>query len=573
VVDAKRKPLGQILKEMKLVSESQIQEALAIQKQRGGVIGKILVNLGYISEAEVNVALGKQAGIEAVDLDDMDIPPEIIERVSPSIASTYRIVPVTVRDGKLIIAMADPFNVKALDDLRFLLDSNIEPVVSNEAAVGRAIEKYYSGQTESAEDVMKEMDESAIANFDFSSDEVIDIENIEKMADAAPVRRLLSYVLLHAIRDKASDIHFEPFEDEFKIRYRIDGALYEMVPPPKPLGLALTSRIKVLANLNIAERRIAQDGRIDLNVGGNQVDLRVSILPTIYGESCVLRVLDRSNVSLDLDRLGLREDDLKLFRTWIHKPNGIVLVTGPTGSGKTTTLYSALNEINNPTDKIITTEDPVEYDLEGVIQVQVHPEYDVTFANCLRAILRQDPDIILVGEIRDLETAEIAIQASLTGHLVFTTLHTNDAPSAITRLIDMNVEPYLITATVEGIQAQRLVRKICLHCREQYDPSEDVLAEMQLKPADVKGKKFYFGRGCEYCNKIGYKGRMAIIELLVIDDELRALIMEKASTSHIRQIARRKGMRTLRESGILAVFDGMTTVEEVLKETVMEEED
>ena len=573
MVDAKRKPLGQILKEMKLVSESQIQEALAIQKQRGGVIGKILVNLGYVSEAEVNVALGKQAGIEAADLDEMDIPPEIIERVSPSIASTYRIVPVTVRNGKLIIAMADPFNVKALDDLRFLLDSNIEPAVSNEAAVGRAIEKYYSGQTESAEDVMKEMDESAIADFDFSSDEVIDIENIEKMADAAPVRRLLSYVLLHAIRDKASDIHFEPFEDEFKVRYRIDGALYEMVPPPKPLGMALTSRIKVLANLNIAERRIAQDGRIDLNVGGNQVDLRVSILPTIYGESCVLRVLDRSNVSLDLDRLGLREDDLKLFRTWIHKANGIVLVTGPTGSGKTTTLYSALNEINNPTDKIITTEDPVEYDLEGVIQVQVHPEYDVTFANCLRAILRQDPDIILVGEIRDLETAEIAIQASLTGHLVFSTLHTNDAPSAITRLIDMNVEPYLITATVEGIQAQRLVRKICLHCRAEYEPSEDVLAELRMKPADVKGKKFYFGRGCEYCNKIGYKGRMGIIELLVIDDELRELIMQKASTSSIRQVARRKGMRTLRESGILAVFDGMTTVEEVLKETVTEEED
>jgi len=573
VADVKRKPLGQILKEMKLVTESQIQEALAIQKQRGGVIGRILVNLGYVSEIEVNVALGKQAGMEVVELDDVDIPPEIIERVSPSVASTYRIVPVAVRNGKLIIAMADPFNVKALDDLRFLLDSNIEPAVSNEAAVGRAIEKYYSGQTESAEDVMKDMDESAIADFDFSADEVIDIENIEKMADAAPVRRLLSYVLLHAIRDKASDIHFEPFEDEFKVRYRIDGALYEMVPPPKPLGMALTSRIKVLASLNIAERRIAQDGRIDLNVGGNQVDLRVSILPTIYGESCVLRVLDRSNVSLDLDRLGLREDDLKLFRTWIHKSNGIVLVTGPTGSGKTTTLYSALNEINNPTDKIITTEDPVEYDLEGVIQVQVHPEYDVTFANCLRAILRQDPDIILVGEIRDLETAEIAIQASLTGHLVFSTLHTNDAPSAITRLIDMNVEPYLITATVEGIQAQRLVRKICLHCRAEYEPSEDVLAELRMKPADVKGKKFYFGRGCEYCNKIGYKGRMGIIELLVIDDELRELIMQKASTSSIRQVARRKGMRTLRESGILAVFDGMTTVEEVLKETVTEEED
>lgn len=572
MVDVKRKPLGQILKEMKLVTEGQIQEALAIQKQRGGVIGKILVTLGYVSEDDVNQALAKQAGLEVVDLDEMDIPPEIIERVSPSIASTYRVIPVKIKNGKLVLAMADPFNVKAIDDLRFLLAENIEPAISNEAAVGRALEKYYSGQTESAEEVLKEMDESAIAEFDFTADEVIDVESIEKMADAAPVRRLLSYILLHAIRDKASDIHFEPFEDEFKVRYRIDGALYEMVPPPKPLGVALVSRIKVLANLNIAERRIPQDGRIDLNVGGNPVDLRVSILPTIHGESCVLRVLDRSNVQLDLDRLGFREDDLKIFRSWIHKPNGIILVTGPTGSGKTTTLYSALNEINNPTDKIITTEDPVEYDLEGIVQVQVHPEYDVTFANCLRAILRQDPDIILVGEIRDLETAEIAIQASLTGHLVFSTLHTNDAPSAITRLIDMNVEPYLITATLEGVQAQRLVRKICLHCREEYEPSEDILAEIGLKPADVKGKKFYFGRGCEYCNKIGYKGRMAIIELLSIDDEIRELIMKKASTQQIRMTAKRKGMRTLRESGILAVFDGLTTVEEVLKETVTEED-
>jgi type IV pilus assembly protein PilB len=558
---------------MKLITESQIQEALAIQKQRGGVIGKILVSLNYVTEAEVNVALGKQAGMEVVNLDEMDIPPDVIERVSPSVASTYRVVPVVVRDGKLILAMADPFNVKAMDDLRFLLDANIEGAVSDEAAVGRAIDKYYSGQTESAEDVLKDMDESAIAAFDFSADEVIDVESIEKMADAAPVRRLLSYVLLHAIRDKATDIHFEPFEDEFKIRYRIDGALYEMVPPPKPLGLALTLRIKVLASLNIAERRVPQDGRIDLNIGGNPVDLRVSILPTIYGESCVLRVLDRSVVSLDLDRLGFREDDLRGFRAWIHKPNGIVLVTGPTGSGKTTTLYSALNELNAPDVKIITTEDPVEYDLDGIIQVPVHPEYDVTFANCLRAILRQDPDIILVGEIRDLETAEIAIQASLTGHLVFSTLHTNDAPSAITRLIDMNVEPFLITATVEGIQAQRLVRKICLHCREEYNPSEDVLATLRLKPADVRGKKFYFGRGCEYCNKIGYKGRMAIIELLSFDDEIRELVMEKSSTQQIRQLARRKGMRTLRESGVLAVFDGMTTVEEVVKETHMEEEE
>ncbi len=573
MADVKRKPLGQILKEMRLVTESQIQEALAIQKQRGGVIGKILINLGYISDAEVNAALGKQAGMEVVDLDELDIPPEVIERVSPSVASTYRIVPVAVRNGKLIIAMADPFNVKSLDDLRFLLDASIEPAVSNEAAVGRAIEKYYSGQTESAEDVMKDMDESSIAEFDFSADEIIDVESIEKMADAAPVRRLLSYVLLHAIRDKASDIHFEPFEDEFKIRYRIDGALYEMVPPPKPLGLALVSRVKVLASLNIAERRIPQDGRIGLNVAGSEVDLRVSILPTIHGESCVLRVLDRTNVSLDLDRLGFRGDDLKVFRDWIKKPNGILLVTGPTGSGKTTTLYSALNEINNPTDKIITTEDPVEYDLEGIVQVQIHPEYDVTFASCLRAILRQDPDVILVGEIRDLETAEIAIQASLTGHLVFSTLHTNDAPSAITRLIDMNVEPFLITATLEGIQAQRLVRKICLHCREEYDPSEDILAELRLKPVDVRGRKFYFGRGCEYCNKIGYKGRMAIIELMTIDDEMRDLIMQKASTSQLRQSARRKGMRTLRESGVMAVFDGLTTVEEILKETVTEEED
>lgn len=570
MAQAKRKILGQILKEMKCVTESQIQEALAIQKQRGGVIGEILVGMGYVSEANVRRALCKQAGMQEVDLDKVDVPPEIIERVSADIATTYHVVPVAEQKGVLYLAMADPLDVKILDALRFML-GRVEGLLADAEAVERAVARYYSGQSESADDIMRELDDTALADFESVNVESIDEDTIAKMADSAPVKKLLSLVLLNAIRDKASDIHFEPFEHEFRIRYRVDGALYEMQPPPKALGMALTSRIKVLADLNIAERRLPQDGRIELNVAGSQVDLRISVLPTMFGESVVMRVLDRSAVSLDLDRLGFRDDDLVTFRNLINKPNGIVLVTGPTGSGKTTTLYSALNEVNSVEDKIITTEDPVEYDLVGIMQVQVHPEYDVTFSNCLRSILRQDPDIILIGEIRDKETADIAVHASLTGHLVFSTLHTNDAPTAITRLLEIGIEPFLLTATVEGVVAQRLVRRICKQCRQEFAPSDEILRQIGLTVADVQGRKFAFGLGCQACSNVGYRGRMAIIEQLVFDDDLREVVMDRASAVKLRDVARKKGMRTLRQSGILAIYDQLTTIEEVIRETQIED--
>jgi len=379
-------------------------------------------------------------------------------------------------------------------------------------------------------------------------------------------------VLLMGIKDHASDIHFEPFEDEFKMRYRCDGVLYEMVPPPRHLATAISSRIKVMSNLDIAERRLPQDGRIELNIGGNTVDMRVSVLPTMFGESIVVRVLDKGRVGLDLDKIGMPQDILVQFREMISKPNGISLVTGPTGAGKTTTLYSALSELNLITDKLITTEDPVEYEIEGLIQCQINHEIDLTFASALRAILRQDPDKILVGEIRDLETAQIAIQASLTGHMVFSTLHTNDAPGSVTRLRDMGVEPFLITATVEGILAQRLVRRICPVCKTEFEPSRDQIMELNLKPEDTRGKKFYFGEGCDKCNNLGFKGRTGIYELLVMNDDLRDLISKGGSTDQLRAYTRSKGNRGLRERGLDALFSGLTTIDEIVRETVLDEE-
>jgi type IV pilus assembly protein PilB len=385
------------------------------------------------------------------------------------------------------------------------------------------------------------------------------------------VKKLLNLVLLQAIRDKASDIHFEPFESEYKMRYRIDGTLYEMVPPPKHIAVALSSRIKVMANLDIAERRLPQDGRIRLQVQGHPIDLRVSVLPTMFGESVVLRVLDRTQVNLNLEKLGLRKEELAGVRQLINKPNGVIIVTGPTGSGKTTTLYSALCELNTIESKLITTEDPVEYDIDGIIQVQMQPDIGLTFAKCLRSILRQDPDIVLVGEVRDLETAEITVQASLTGHLVFTTLHTNDAPSSIARLIDLGMEPFLITAALEGIVAQRLVRKICLKCKTPYEPTEEQLMELGLLPEEIKGKQFFYGRGCDNCNNTGYRGRLGIFEIMAFNDELRELIMNNASTNVLRSAAKKAGMRMLRENGLAAIYEGTTTIDEVVKETISEE--
>jgi type IV pilus assembly protein PilB len=447
---------------------------------------------------------------------------------------------------------------------------NVTAKMTDRDALESALTKYYETQDEGITELIDEIQSDAfLAEFE-GRNASIDLDELKELSESNPVKKLLNLVLLQAIRDKASDIHFEPFENEYKMRYRIDGVLYEMIPPPKYIAAALSSRIKVMANLDIAERRLPQDGRISLTVQGNPVDLRVSVLPTMFGESVVLRVLDRSQVSFDLEKLGLRPRDVKVVRQLIHRPNGIIIVTGPTGCGKTTTLYSALSELNSIDVKIITTEDPVEYDIDGLIQVQMKPDIGLTFARCLRSILRQDPDIILVGEIRDLETAEIAAQASLTGHLVFTTLHTNDAPSTVARLLDLGVEPFLITATVEGICSQRLVRKICTSCKTAYEPNEVQLKELRLTEEDIKGKKFYYGRGCNKCNGTGYRGRVGIFEIMLFDDEIRDLIMNRASTNVLRTAAEKKGMIVLRENGLASIYDGITSIDEVVKETITE---
>jgi len=562
-----KKALGEILLESGIIQKEQLDQALNYQSRQGGALGTILVELGYVSEEDILLALGAQAGMEVVDLENAQIDPEIITMVSSSIANAYRIVPVAFQDGMLTVAMSDPLNVNALDDLRFMVNCEVKGALSSETSVNRAIEKYYGSETESIDDLISEISSEDMKVLDTTEDSN-DIANLEAMANQMPVVKLLNLVLLTAIKDQSSDIHFEPFEDEFKIRYRIDGVLLEMQPPPKQLSLALISRIKVMSNLDIAERRLPQDGRIELNISGNPIDLRVSTLPTMFGESVVMRVLDRSVVSLDLQRIGLRQEDYKYIGGLIDLPHGIILVTGPTGSGKTTTLYSALNEANDVGIKIITTEDPVEYELEGIVQVPINEEIEVTYAACLRSILRQDPDKILVGEIRDLETADIAIEASLTGHVVFSTLHTNDAPSTITRLLDLGVEPFLICATLEAIIAQRLVRVICTRCKDVYVPSREILMELNLKLEDIEGRKFYYGKGCDHCNKTGFRGRTALFEIMKVNAAIREMIMQEKSTEVLRAAAHAQGMHTLREAGILKILDGITTIEEVIRETM-----
>lgn len=567
--------LGRVLIKMGDLTREQVHEALEIQTQRRGPLGRILVELGYITEDKLNMALAAQKGMEVVSLDTMEVSKEIIKLISPQMANIYNIVPIDYKPEikTLTIAMSNPDNFQATDDIKRFLGFNTIAAYAPDEQIKKALTRYYPEEAE--EDIQDLIDEikkdSELSKLQGRGDSV-DLDTLKEMAESNPVKKLLNLILLQAIRDKAADIHFEPFEEEFRIRYRIDGVLYEMESPPRHVAMALASRVKVMANLDIAERRVPQDGRIPLTLRGQPVDLRVSVLPTMFGESIVMRVLDRSQVSLDIEKLGFREDDTRLFRQLIHKPHGVIVVTGPTGSGKTTTLYSALNELNSVDVKILTAENPVEYDIQGLMQVQVNEEIGLTFARCLRAYLRQDPDIILVGEIRDLETATIAIQAALTGHLVFTTLHTNDAPSTIARLVDLGVEPFLMTATVEAIVAQRLVRKICRDCKTPFTPTEEMLLELNLTPEDVKGKQFYYGKGCEACNNTGYRGRMGIYEIMVLDDEMRDLIVNQASTQVLRQEARKRGMRTLRQAGLLALYDGSTTIEEIAKETMSEED-
>src|SRR4051794_37157285 len=568
--------LGQIMMDMGYLDDEKLWNVLEEQKRSGTeLFGKVAIRLGVVKEEQVLKALGEQLGMKVMKLAETTIPSELTELVNETMATAFKVVPVSQnkKDKSVTVAMAEPQNPATLDSIRSFLGVEVKGAIATESDVMAAIERLYAGHQESIEDVVKQIElDKGLSQYSHRNDNTIDLEAIEEMAEAAPVRKLLNMVLLLSIKDKASDIHFEPFEEEYKMRYRVDGVLYELVPPPRHLAPAIASRIKVMANLDIAERRLPQDGRIELAIGGNSVDIRVSTLPTLFGESVVLRILDRTVVQLDLNKIGMPQDTLVAWRELVHKPNGIVLVTGPTSSGKTTTLYATLNELNVIEDKIITTEEPVEYDIEGLIQVPINSEIGVTFAACLRSILRQDPDKILVGETRDLETAEIAVQAALTGHVVFTTLHTNDAPSAVTRLRDMGLPTFLITATFQAVLAQRLVRKICQNCRTEFTPSAEIALELGMTQAEAAQKKFYYGRGCDRCNNTGYKGRMGIYELLVMNEMLREMIMAETSLDEFRNACRKYGMKTLRESGLEAIHSGQTTIEEIIRETMLDED-
>ena len=567
--------LGQIFVDLGFIDEQALEKLLIEQQEQrpDEMIGRLAMDADLITDVQLAEALAEQMGLQVVKLEELTLNADVLAQITEPMAQLYRIIPLSLKDNVLTIAMCDPQKLSIRDELRTFLGYEVRPVVATEQSVSVALDRYYASSSESFETLVADMedDEQLTAAVDSAQGGgPIDLTSVEAIADSAPVRKLLNMVLLLAIKDRASDLHFEPFEEEFRIRVKADGVLYEMVPPPRHLAFAITTRIKVMSNLDIAERRMPQDGRIELAVGGHPVDLRVSVLPTMFGESVVLRILDRTNVDLDLVNLGLNPRVLQGFRERIIKPNGIVLVTGPTGSGKTTTLYAALVELNKVEDKLITTEDPVEYDIDGIVQCPINSSIGVTFAACLRAILRQDPDKILIGEIRDLETAEIAIQASLTGHLVFSTLHTNDAPSTITRLKNMGVPAFLITATLEAILAQRLVRRICDKCKEETSLTPELLSELELEAKDIAGKKVYKGRGCDHCNNTGYRGRVGLYELLSVNEEIKDLIIESASTELLRDAARRNGMVPLRDAGLERAFEGLTTIEEVIRETILD---
>ncbi|PYM05021.1 MAG: pilus assembly protein PilB [Verrucomicrobia bacterium] len=547
-----------------VLQKAQADDVLTEAQQNGKTIVQAMVDGGFMDEAGFYHTMAEGIGAEFIDLNDREIGPEVVKILPAGLARLHRALPVELVDGTLRVALADPLEPSTAEDLRFALGRDIEVVVAPVEQIEDRIKIFYGSDTSSMEEVLKQLGEVGEL---MQLREGDGATGAEAEASATPIIRFVDLILYQAIQDRASDIHFEPFENEFKIRYRVDGALYEMAPPPRHLAPPVISRVKVMASMNIAERRLPQDGRIQKNIAGRSVDLRVSTLPTQFGESVVLRVLDRSTVNLDLEMLGMPRYVGDYILEVIERPNGIFIVTGPTGSGKTTTLYSCLRKINTLDSKLLTAEEPVEYDLEGIMQVPVNENIGLTFARVLRAFLRQDPDRIMVGETRDLETAQIAIQASLTGHLVFTTLHTNDAPGAITRLIDMGVEPFLISSTLEAVLGQRLLRSICPNCRASYEPNTNTLDQLGLGRRDLGEKKFYYGKGCDACNQTGYKGRKGIYELMRISDPLRELINERAPTVTLRQKAIELGMITLRQDGLRSVFDGNTTVEEVLKYT------
>jgi type IV pilus assembly protein PilB len=563
-------PVLQQLVEDGHVSPEQAEEVVDEHERTGRQVRELIVDMDLLPEDDLLEIIAGQLGAQTINLMATDVPQKVIKTVPASVARMYNVVPVEADQQSVTLATFDLLSPEVVDELMFVLTRDISFVVAREEDIKTYLTRFYGDESESVTEMLTALEselEGTEALLEFGDEEGGKVEELEHAANLTPVIRFVNLVLYQAVKDRASDIHFEPFENEFKIRYRVDGALYEMAPPPKHLALPVTSRLKVISGLNIAERRLPQDGRIQLAIAGRAIDFRVSTLPTQFGESVVLRVLDRSVVQLDLENLGMPDDVYDHFSTDIRNPNGIMIVTGPTGSGKTTTLYSALRRLNTVDSKLMTAEEPVEYDVEGIIQLPVKEDIGLTFARALRAFLRQDPDIMMVGEIRDIETAEIAIQASLTGHLVFSTLHTNDASGAITRLIDMGVEPFLIASTLEGILGQRLVRTICDQCKVPYEPDAEILDQLGLSADEIAGRPFYYGEGCAHCSETGYRGRRGIYEYLRITDAVRELINERKPTIVIREKAIELGMRTLREDGIRCILDGSTTVEEVLKYT------
>ncbi|MBN1671214.1 MAG: type II/IV secretion system protein [Kiritimatiellae bacterium] len=561
-------PLLRIVVEKELLSRARLEEIVEEHERTGNPYREILIDMDIVKEDQLLQLLAEHMGTRVVDLPSLNIPTEVVKAIPPSTARMYNVVPVEAGPNSVVLAISDLMDPELMDEIMFVLTRDVSFVLAREQDVKTLVERFFKDDNGAVDAMLtgleSEMEESGELPALTASE---DLKAIEEAASSTPVIRFVNLVLYQAVESRATDIHFEPFEKEFKIRYRVDGALYEMAPPPQALALPVISRLKVMASLNIAERRLPQDGRIQITVAGRQIDLRVSSLPTQFGESVVLRVLDRSVVSLALENLGMSDDVYELMTTDIGKPNGIIIVTGPTGSGKTTTLYSALQRLNTVEVKMLTAEDPVEYDIEGIIQVPVVETIGVSFPRLLRHFLRQDPDVILIGEIRDLETAQIAIQASLTGHLVFSTLHTNDAPGAVARLIDLGVEPFLITSTLEAIVGQRLVRLVCEQCKVAYEPDEAVLQQLALSREDVGSRSFYYGEGCPKCHGVGYKGRKGLFEYMTINDPIRDLIYNRQPTVIIRNKAIELGMRTLREDGIRNILDGVTTVEEVLKYT------
>lgn len=572
MIDVASNPLLGLLQEQSLLDDLQLETVNEEVNKSGKSAFQAVQDFGYLDKDSLLQAIANYMGAEVVPISESTVTPELKEIVDATTAKNYQCVPVAFEDGVLQVALADPLDPSRIDEMGYVIPHPIQMVVADPDAVENVLAIVYGAGgidiKSGIADILKELGVEAESK-EGKGEIAISEDALDLGADFedAPIVKFVNLVLTQAVQDRASDIHFEPFENEYKIRYRVDGALYEIAPPPKSLAMPIASRIKVMSNLNISERRLPQDGRISVHLGGRQVDLRVSTLPTSWGESVVLRVLDRTAVTLELEHLGFPSEILEYTTKTIEQPNGIFVVTGPTGCGKTTTLYSCLRRINRPQHKLLTVEDPVEFDIEGIMQVQVHEAVGMTFAAGLRAFLRQDPDIIMVGEMRDLETSQIAIQASLTGHLVLSTLHTNDAPGTVTRLTDMGVEPFLVSSTLVGVMGQRLVRTVCRRCKTPFEPTERQLSLLNLSPHDIGGRSFHFGRGCGECNDSGYRGRKGIFELLQVTDAIRSLINDRAPSVVLKQKAVEEGMITLRDDGLRSIFDGETTIEEVLKYT------